>query len=361
MKIGIDASRAFFENRTGIEEYSYQIIREIIKENKDNKIILYLRKNQSKKLAEKDFTEFCANEKIEIREISFHRFWTQIGLAVELLIDPIDILFVPAHTVPWIHPKKTLVTIHGLEYEHFPEGYSFYSRLLHRFFIKKSCLWTDKILAVSKKTKADLVRLYKAPKEKIRVIYNGFSKKEADLGVKKGEYLIFVGRLEKRKNIEGIVRAFEILKEKYGYGGKLLLVGRPGYGYEEIKEMIKKSHWKNEIDQRGFVEDDEKNQLIQNAQIFFFPSISEGFGIPILEAQSMGTPVITSNYGPMDEVSGDENILVDPNDHQAMAKLANKMLGDSLFRKKIIEDGLENVKKFSWKKSAKETFQYLTS
>ncbi len=352
MRIGIDASRAFLKNRTGIEEHSYQVITHLIEELKNHEVVLYVKKNQKSNLENRN----CKD--IKIKEIKFYRFWTQIGLAFEMLLNPVDILFVPAHVVPWIHPKKTLVTVHGLEYENCPESYSFWSRWLHRFFIKKSCAWAKRIIAVSRKTKADLVKLYQVPKSKIKVVYNGYSEKETRYkkqdARKISNYLLYIGRLEKRKNIENIIKAFRILKEKYNYSGKLFLAGRPGYKYNKIRNKIQETRYKNFIIEKGFINNQEKWQLMRRADVFLFPSLCEGFGIPILEAQSAGVPVITSNFGPMDEVAGDKNILVNPKKPEAMAILTNRLINDRIFRQRIIKKGLQNIKKFSWQKSGKE-------
>lgn len=362
-RIGIDASRALIKDRTGIEEYSFQVINYLVKNLGNHEVILYLRKDQS---IGNELKSLIFGKNVKIREIKFRRFWTQIGLAMDILINPVDVLFIPAHTIPWVHPKKTVVTIHGLEYEHCPESYSLYSRLVHRFFIKKSCRWAEKIIAVSKKTKKDLIELYKASAEKIGVVYNGFENtgaKAANSEFKNeaGRYLLYLGRLEKRKNVEGVVKTFEILKEKYNYKGKLILAGRPGFGYEDIKQSILnvKKNVREEIVEKGFIENEEKQKLLTEADLFLFPSLAEGFGIPILEAQSAGVPVITSNYGPMDEIAGDNNILVNPKNPEEIAQLADKFIRDKNLREKVIQKGLENAGKFSWQKCGKETAEFL--
>lgn len=351
MKIGIDASRAFLKKRTGIEEYSYQTIKVLRKHLVDHEVFLYIRNWKSKQI---DF-ELPANWKI--KEIPYVYGWTQVGLALEILLRPVDLFFSPAHTTAVIHPKKTIVTIHGLEYEHCPESYSTYSRWFHRFFIKRSCKWATKIIAVSKNTKKDLVGMYKINKDKISVVYNGFdttSCQEAREEQKGEPFLFYVGRIEKRKNVEGIIKAFEILKKEKKFDGKLVLAGGPGHGYEEIKELIISSSFKNDIVELGYISEEKKWKLLSEAKVFMFPSFCEGFGIPILEAQSVGTPVLTSKLGPLDEVSGNEHILVDPKSPYSIAKKVTYLL-DTETRKVVIAKGYENVGRFSWEKSGSET------
>lgn len=360
MKIGIDASRAFMRQRTGIEEYAYRTIVGFKNRLKEHEVFLYVKK--------RDFesANFSLPKNWTVKPIPYNYFWTQIGLSWEMLINPVDVLFIPAHTVPFVHPKRTIVTIHGLEYEHCPESYSGYSRMFHRFFIKRSCEWANTVVAVSKNTKKDLEKMYGIAGEKIKVIYNGVDerlKKHASSGEKKtprnfcsefGCFVLFIGRLEKRKNIQGIVQAFEILKEKFGYRGKLLLAGKPGYGIESIEKQINESKFVNDIIELGFVSDKERGRLLREADVFLFPSLCEGFGIPILEAQSVGTPVVASRMGPLDEVAGNADILVDPQKPQEIAKLANKLIRNGKFCDEVSQKGLKNVLRFSWDKCANE-------
>src|SRR3989339_479440 len=163
MKIGIDASRAFLKKRTGIEEYSFQVIKNLRQKLKDAQVTLYVRPGEINSSVD----NFAIPENWKVKKINWIVFWTQIGLSLEMLMHPVDVLFIPAHTVPMIHPSslwmnnflklfrgkdrnfKTVVTVHGLEYEFLPEAYSRWERFYMRLVIKKSCHWADKIIAVS--------------------------------------------------------------------------------------------------------------------------------------------------------------------------------------------------------------------
>ncbi len=360
MKIGIDGSRAFIRNRTGIEEYSYQVIKNLTDDLKDAQVFLYVRENQVV-----DF-ELPKNWKIKI--IKFRRFWTQMGLSLEMLLHPIDVLFVPAHTVPLIHPKKTVVVIHGLEYEFCPKAYSFWSRVYMRISIKNSCKWASQIISVSENTKKDLMKLYEVSANKIKVVYEGYFMEQKNAEKPKCSmlhdvcsmpYLLFIGRIEERKNIINIVKAFEILKDKYDISHKLVLAGKPGHGYENIKSQILNSKNKKDIVELGFVSEDEKWELLKNADFFVFPTQYEGFGIPILEAQSVGCPVVASNNSSIPEVTGDSAVLVDPQNPEEIAKGIYGIVSNEASKDVIIKKGLENVKRFSWAKCANEISELL--
>jgi len=386
MRIGIDASRAFQKNRTGIEEYSYQVIKNLMNKLNKHEVILYLRKNQT--------VNFKLPDNWKIKIIRFPYLWTQLGLSLEMLLRPIDVLFIPAHTVPIISSGNTIVTIHGLEYEFVPTAYSFWERVYMRWSIKNSCRWARTIIAVSENTKKDLINLYKVPKEKIKVIYEGYDKQNFEFRISNFEsnpnekilkpYLLFIGRIEARKNVSGILKSYKILVEKYTIPHTLVLAGIPGYGYDIIKlkiqNYLKIKNLKLKIIELGYVNDAQKWQLLSGAEVFLFPTLYEGFGLPILEAQSAGVPVIAGNNSSIPEIvkiplnspftKGENNplplkkgelerdfysaILVDPNNAEAIAEAAYNLISDKNLRDDIIKRGYENVKRFSWDKCAEE-------
>jgi len=373
MLIGIDASRAFVKNKTGIEEYSYQVIKHLRDYTENQQVVLYLDPRVNKK----EYIDFDLPKKWKMNFLYTPIFWTQARLSLEMLFHPVDVLFVPAHTIPLIHPKNTIVTIHGLEYEFCPKAYSFWQRLYMRWSIKKSCQWARKVIAVSENTKRDLMKLYKVPKEKIKVIYEGINPEISNIQypisnkisnskfqntkyeILDTKYFLFVGRLEERKNIRGIIEAFGVLKEKYNLPHKLVLAGKFGYGEESIKHKVSSSKFKEEIILTGYVSDEEKWEFLKNTDVFLFPSFYEGFGLPILEAQSAGVPVVTSNISSMSEVAGEGAVLVDPKDTNAIAEAVYKLISDESYKNDIIEKGLENVKRFSWEKCAESVAQML--
>jgi glycosyltransferase involved in cell wall biosynthesis len=390
MKIGIDGSRAFLENRTGIEEYSYQTIKHLRDKLNSHQVVLYLRNNQELGIKNQGF-ELPENWKVKV--INFPRFWTQIGLSLEMLLRPVDVLFVPAHTVPIIHSRKTIVTIHGLEYEFCPKAYSFWEKIYMRCSIKFSCKWASRIISVSENTRKDLMRLYNAPENKIEVIYDGYDDRK-ELGIMNQElsinpqfsilnsqFLLFVGRLEERKNILGIIEAFEILKKKYQIPHKLILAGRGGYGYDRIKNYESRIKNKEDIIETGYISDEEKFELMRKADVFLFPTFYEGFGIPVLEAQSVGAPVVAGNNSSIPEIvrrnpllplregarRADEGfwgedtsaVLVDVSNSNEIAEATYKLISNKDFREEMIQRGYENIKRFSWEKCAQEVAEVL--
>ncbi len=360
MKIAIDASRAFLHERTGIEEYSYQLIKNMREPLGDYNVTLFLRSNTLENV------DFDLPKKWKIKELWAPKYWTYIRLSLALLIGKYDRLFVPGHIVPPIHPKRTVVTVHGLEYEMTPEAFSDFEISRMRRGIKNSCKWARYVICVSNNTKKDLMELYEIPMKKIRVVYEGISSPKIILNFRvseilnsfnltQGKYLIFIGRIETRKNIINILQAYEILKEHFHITEKLVLVGKEGYGWEEIEEKINTHHYREDIVVTGFVTDEEKWALMKSAAVFVFPTLYEGFGLPVLEAQQLGVPVVTSNSSSLAEIARDSAILVDPQKPSDIAKSINDLLSDEELMESVIQKGLKNLERFNWKRAGELT------
>lgn len=367
MIIGIDASRAFLPERTGIEEYSYRVIENLAKIFPgDVRVILYVKKIKDQKRKQ----DFVIPANWEVCEVGWKRLWTQGGLAWEMFRRPADVLFVPAHTVPWIHPKKTVVTIHGLEYEKCPEGYTFWERAYMRFSIRMSCRWASSVVAVSENTKRDLVSLYGIPERKIQIISEGIAEESGQEknAVKVRErisslfgkkYIVSIGRVEERKNMRRIIEAFDILKKEFSIPHNLVFAGKDGYGARVARKRAKKSPYRDAIVFTGYVGEEEKRGLLRNAEALIFPSLYEGFGLPILEAQAEGVVVVTSNISSLPEVAGGSAMLVDPYDVRSIAEGIYTVLSDKETRSAFITMGFRNVRRFSWSACARRIARIL--
>lgn len=361
MRIGIDASRAFLKRRTGIEEYSYRVIEHLRDEIPNESVILYVQKKLTFSAGRPCFVQpaidFTLPESWQVKGLWAPRFWTQIRLSLEMIFFPVDVLFVPAHTVPLFHPRRTIVTIHGLEYEFSPESYGFFAQLYMRYSIRYSVLMAKKVIAVSENTKRDLIRLYGVAEEKIRVIYEGYSRTDTDRKPTTGlgqPYFFFVGRLETRKNIIRMIEAFEYFKQTTGLPHQLVLAGKPGYGYQAIHDRVISSQFRPDIRETGYVADRERWQLLMGAEAFLFPSLYEGFGLPVIDAQSIGVPVITSDTSSLPEIAGDGAIFIDPFDSQALAMAMKEVATNPEKRADIIDKATRNTDRFSWPECSKK-------
>ena len=367
--LGLDGSRAFLKYRTGIEEYSYQVIKHLRTVlPADVTVRLYVRKKLRLRHGRPVFLypdiDFSLPSNWELRGIWAPRFWTQLGLSLEMLLRPVDTLFVPAHTLPLIGGRKNVVTVHGLEYEMAQRSYGFWERLYMRYSIRYSCYKADTVIAVSQNTKADIIKLYGVLSEKIEVIYEGFVSSAATHSLQQisddansqrlSPYLLFIGRLEERKNVARIIDAFEALKKQYHIPHVLFLVGKPGYGYDNIQCKIQNSKFKNEIRELGYVTQEAKQDLLSHAALFIFPSLYEGFGLPVLEAQTYSVPVVTSRLSSLPEVGGEAAFYVDPYSIEDITRTLHQVLSLTPEEKRELKEKMEtNLKRFSWEKCAK--------
>jgi len=215
---------------------------------------------------------------------------------------------------------------------------------------------------------------YSISENKIKVIYEGYSgrsdivNEKTILGYARKEncdikrpFIIFIGRVEKRKNVFGIVEAFNIVKEKYNLPHKLVLIGKPGYGYEEIKNKINASQFKNDIIEAGYVSEEKKWEFLKCADVFVFPTFYEGFGLPIFEAQNALVPVVTSKNSSIPEVADDAVLYADADNFQEIAENIYVLINNPSAREDMIRRGFENLKRFSWADCAKDIATLLHS
>lgn len=360
MQIGINASSASKENRTGVEEYTYQFIKNLamLPENREHQFFLYAKESFLKGINLPD--------NFSVKKINFPILWTQGGLAFDFLLSKPDVFFSPCHVLPFFCPKKSIVVIHGLEFERFPGMYPFFHGRYLKIVTKHAVSRSDKIIAVSQNTKKDIIELYGVSPDKIIVINHGVD--IPDYALKNNKkydfpFILFLGTKEKKKNIFGLMKAFDIIKGKYHIPHKLVLAGgKPNpkfYKEENIREIAKKMKFGNDVVNLGFVSENEKWNLLKNSEVFVYPSFYEGFGMPVLEAQSAGVPVVTSDRSALPEVAGKGALLINPLEIEEIADAIYKIISDSDFRKNLAQMGMENAKKFSWKECAKKTLDLL--
>lgn len=361
MLIGIDASRAAKRERTGVEEYTYQVIKHLAEIDSANRYILYT--NQP--LPEELTKNLSAN--FRVRQIPFFRFWTQYRLPRELKRDKPDVVWLPASALPASYRGRTVVTIHGLEFEYFPEAYSTCQRWYLRWSTRRAVERASKIIAVSNNTKRDLMKIYGAPPGLIEVVPNGYSRYQplADsvpllkkCGLKPREFFIFTGRLEIRKNIKRLIAAYADLRRRSGWPGKLVLAGGLGFGGSEIKEAAEQSAFRKDIIFSGFLTKPELATLTQQASALVYPSLYEGFGLPILEAFSVDTPVVCSRVASMPEVGGEAVIYVSPADERDIRRGLEAVLKEP--REKRQEERRRQLGKFGWDICARGVKRVLT-
>ncbi len=370
MLIGIDASRANQEKKTGVGWYAYHLLQELKKITPDNvRVVLYTDKPLRGELA-----VLPANWSEKVLHWPLQRLWTQIRLSWEMFINPPDILFIPAHVFPIIHPHKTVMTVHDVAALRFSSSYNrferWYSVWSAKFAVKN--LW--KVIVPSEFVKKELSSDFRFKDlHKVEVIYHGYDKRY-ELNDKKIEdikqildnysiyqpYLLSVGRLEEKKNTVNIIKAFEKVRLQLpDIKFSLVLVGEPGYGYEKVKQAIENSQFENDIIIPGWVSEADLPYLFAGAELFVFPSLYEGFGLPVLQAFVSRVPVVASKGGSLPEIGGEAGLYVDPASVEELSTVILQLLKNQELKNKQIEKGLERIKNFSWEKSARETWRLL--
>ncbi len=411
MRIGIDI-RALLEGRhTGVEEYTINLLRRLfMMGDSRNKYLLFISGQKSSKLKSSILRSSAIAEdgQISLRRQSYGASATKPYLKtqnyenillehlrvpnrllnlsfkvfsrphLDKLLSGVNVFWAPnINLVPTSKGCKKVVTFHDLSFVRYPEFFSLKRRLWHKFINpRKLAQEADRIIAVSESTKQDLVELYKIKPEKINIVYSGIGKKfkvkSSKLKVQKikkkyrlpDKFILFLGTIEPRKNLIGLIRAYELLRGKThkltnSQIHKLIIAGTKGWLYEDIFKIARQSKYSKDIIFTGFIEDEDKPYLYNLASLFVYPSFYEGFGFPPLEAMACGLPTITSNVSSLPEIVGDAGIMVDPYKPGELALAMEMILSDGELRQRLSEKGIEQAKKFSWKESAKSTLNTL--
>lgn len=399
MRIGIDASRANQAERTGTEWYAFHLTKTLFAHlETDVRVRLYV-----KSPLRPEWGTLPAN--VEVRVLSWPPkfLWTQLRLSWELLCHRVDVLFVPAHTIPFLAPRRTFTTLHDIGFEHVSELYGkeylgprgVFARLLHvamkvctlgrygateldyhRFSARRALQHCQTILTVSEYSKQDICRTYGIEPARVRVIGNAIDtnifhpavrEDHERIGAAKhtlhldAPYIMTIGRIERKKNTAGLVAAFARLKHLPQYARyKLLLVGHAGVGAEDVQTVISTEGLATDVVRPGWLPEADIPALMAGAECFVLPSYFEGFGIPVLEAMAVGTPVVCSAVTSLPEVVGDAAILVDPHDPQAIASGIESVVSDPDERASLQAKGYARVAQFSWDQSAKALATILT-
>lgn len=262
----------------------------------------------------------------------------------------VDVLHVPYPKFPYFRKPKipVVVTVHDIIPFLFPEFHNWKRIVYFKFFLPFYFKNVDAFIAVSQSTKNDLVKYYRVPESKISVVHDCISEIKYEK-VRKDDFILYLGTLEPRKNVEGVIRAFAILKSR-GFKHKLIIAGGRGWKFSKIFSLVKKLNLENEVVFKGYVSGEEKAELYRKAKLFVWPSFYEGFGLPVLEAMAYGTPVVTSNVSSLPEVCGDSAFLVNPHSVQDIAGAMIHILSSTKLYNGLVQKGLERVKLFTQKR-----------
>lgn len=371
--IGIDISRIATNARTGTEHYTYELLAALARRDRRTCYTLYC--NQALAALPPLGRNFT------LRRIPFPRLWTHARLSFDVALRPPDALFIPAHVLPLGAPLRrrlrTIVTIHDLGYLRFPGAHTPAQRL----YLRLSTLWSaraaSRLIAVSAATRDDLARLAGVPIEKIAVVHHGLSSRfrpvaeealiaaaQARYGIS-DPYFLYVGTVQPRKNLPRLIEAFaaqwgpQRRRQTQQFAPQLVIAGKRGWLTEAIERRAVELDVADRVHFTGYVADEDLPALFSGALAFVFPSLYEGFGMPVIEAMACGAPVLTATTSSLPEVAGDAALLVNPQDAMAIAAGLARLAEDATLRAELRSRGLARAASFSWDRCAAETLDVL--
>ncbi|MCS6836700.1 MAG: glycosyltransferase family 4 protein [Anaerolineae bacterium] len=366
MHLAIDASRATAARSTGTEHYARALIRALILYNdqatQPMRLTLYFRDDPSPDL-------FPPSPCAEQRVIRLARLWTHLGLAQAIAQQRHDVLFVPAHTLPFIFPGTGAVTVHDLGYRYFPEAHPASQRAYLELTTRHSARRASLIFADSRATADDLQYFYGTPAAKIRVLYPGVDSPPSELiyGWRVAlvraryklpkRYFLHLGTLQPRKNIDRLIQAYSLWRARRPQHRDvgLVLAGGRGWLYDPAWGRAEG------VQEIGYVLETDKPALLRSALALLMPSLYEGFGFPLLEAMHVGTPTLAANTSSLPELAGSASLLVDPLDVEAIADGMARLVDDEALRSDLEARGRQQVKHFTWERAAAQAWEALSA
>jgi glycosyltransferase involved in cell wall biosynthesis len=361
MIIGIDASRSVTAQRTGTEAYAYFLIQALIPQAVARGHVLQLYYNQPPPP-----DHFPTTAAITPVIMPFPRLWSHLRLALRLHRQPPDVFFTPAHVIPFSYRGPAVATIHDLGYRFFPEAHPARQRYYLHWSTAHNGSRSRRIIADSQATRNDLMAHYGVAGAKIDVVYPGVdpalqrpSRDKITAVLQRHgitpPYLLYLGTLQPRKNLVRLMEAFAA-------GGlatatpphQLVLAGKVGWLARPVLAAVEQldATTAQQVRLPGYIAEKEKAALLAGATALVFPSLYEGFGFPVLEAQACETAVITANTSSLPEVAGEAALLVDPLDTTAISQAMVRLCEDEALRRRLIAAGQKNIRRFSWEKTA---------
>lgn len=357
MNIGFDAKRAFL-NQSGLGNYSRTLIYSLLEYYPHIHLSLFTtsKKNDgfSNSISEQKNISIIEPKKFLDRKVNFK--WRSYGIVSLLSRNKIDVYHGLSNELPFNVSKfkgKKIVTIHDLIFLRYPKLYPLFDRTIYNKKIKRACKNADVIIATSEQTKNDILQFYSIKPQKIKVIYQScntvFYKEISPDQIENirskyklpEKYLLYVGTIEERKNLLVILKALTIVKNI-----PLVVIGKKKSYFKKIQEFIVAGNLEKRVLFLENIPNEELPIIYKNAEIFIYPSLFEGFGIPIIEALTSKVPVITTQDGCFSEAGGTGSIYIEPTNDEQLAEEIKKLLSSPELRKEMIEKGFNHSKKF---------------
>ena len=366
MKIALNTTIAT-KTRTGTGNYAVNLAAALMQMDREHEIAIYCNEDLHDWFADQRNGHSVTINGIKFKSSSHRVFWEQAKLTGELKNNGVDLLHSMAFTSPWMNSIKTVVTVHDLAFQAYPETIPLTKRIYYRPIFSHSIKQAHKVIVPSNAVRKLLCETFHLNEEKVVCVpegvnaefFSSMNKRTIAATRKKfgiaGPYVLSVGRLEPRKNLTTILSAFNKLKTEKDIPHKLVVVGKKGWPIR--KSMDESANFIS----TGYVSQLDLMALYSGADLFLFPSLYEGFGLPLLEAMASGVPVIASDISVHREVSGETALFANPFDEQEWKNAINKLLQNTSQQTRMRINGIERAKKFSWQKTAERTMEIYQS
>jgi glycosyltransferase involved in cell wall biosynthesis len=364
MKIGIDGRAAKWYRGTGIGTYSFQLISSLNRIDKINNYLIYMPKDYKIKINFKKNTEIRL-----IEEHAKNNFWEEVNIPNSFVDKNLQLYHVPQNGIGLTYNKKCpfVITLHDVIPSKMPETVSEQYLKIFNTEMPKIIPLCDGIITVSEYSKEDIIKTFNFPREKVFVtylasedIYKPLNKKISKAIIKKyygicDDFILYIGGFSPRKNILGLINAFNMLKTKLNNNLKLIIAGNKGISYRIYKKRVEELNLRDSILFPGFISMEHIPYLYNASDLFVYPSFYEGFGLPPLEAMACGIPVIASNTTSIPEILQDSALLIDPHNIDELFYRMYNVLMDKKLQKSLVAKGFNHVKKLHWNKTAFQT------
>lgn len=369
MRIGIDARPLTQNTFAGISNYEYQVVTSWMKNHPEHEYYLMARRKVCFKEADLPENWHIVNDPYVIDK---QKLWFLFKLPKLIKELKLDVFWGPNYSLPKkVDGVRYYLSIHDLAIFKFKKIGQWKNALQIRLLLRSYISRANKIFAISESTKRDIVELFGVPKDRIKVTYlsGGDEKKEQDSKpeVRKDiadidECFLFVGTIEPRKNILTIIHGYEKYCEGQSDPIPLVLAGGRGWNCDDIYEAVDRSSCRKHIFMPGYISDEEKEELFRKAKAFVYPSLYEGFGIPVIETFRRGVPVITANNSSLPEVGGDAAYYIDTYDDDKLAEYMGELVQINTVELNALREKMyEQAEKFSWERCAEETLREITA
>ncbi len=370
MRVGIDCRTILNPGRgeqAGVGHYTYYLVKHLLKLDRKNEYVLFFDSRM-----QRERTQEFEQGNVTVRYFPFSQYrkflpvaYSHLLISATLLKERLDLFHAPATSVPLTYRGAAIVTVHDLAIYKWPKLFPGGQILSTKLVVPRSIRRAKRVIAVSEATKRDVKNLFHVADKKITVVYEGFQRERVGSSVidvrqkyALGKYALFIGTIEPRKNLVNLIKGFcSVANLPSMKKVELILAGAPGWKYGDVIRAIQQAKLGKRIRYLGYVQHQEKLQLIGHASVFVFPSLYEGFGLPVLEAMSLGTPVITSRVASLPEIAGTAAVFVNPHKFKEIGQAMVKVLGNANLRKRLIVEGQRRSSMFTWEATARETLR----